>query len=139
MAFAPPGTRSGDQYWPSQGQRVRTDVGHGRLQCRMLNIPRTKNEEPIHVPLKDAAVAALRVVHDRGDGRGHTFASRLRMKGAPFEDIADLLGSLTMTIRYAHLGPNKLHAVVSLLEASDTTSDTSQPGVPATTSQVAAH
>jgi integrase len=25
---------------------------------RMLNIPRTKNEEPIHVPLNDAAVAA---------------------------------------------------------------------------------
>jgi len=48
----------------------------------------------------------------------HTFASRLRMKGAPLEDIADPLGhkSLTMTRRYAHLGPNKLHAVVSLLK-----------------------
>jgi len=56
----------------------------------------------------------------------HTFASRLRMKGAPLEDIADLLGhkSLTMTRRYAHLGPNKLHAVVSLLKPSDPTSDT---------------
>ncbi len=142
----------------------------------MLNIPRTKNEEPIHVPLNDAAVAALRVVHDRGDGRGpafqsartgdplengrhwldeavseaeiknfrwhdfrHTFASRLRMKGAPLEDIADLFGhkSLRMMTRYAHLGPNKLHAVVSLLGTSDTTSDTSQTGVPATTSHVA--
>ena len=143
---------------------------------RMLNIPRTKNEEPIHVPLNDAAVAALRVVHDRGEVGGrvfqsartreplengrhwfeeavmeaeiknfrwhdlrHTFASRLRMKGAPLEDIADLLGhkSLTMTRRYAHLGPNKLHAVVSLLGASDTRTDTSQNGVLATTSQVA--
>ena len=143
---------------------------------RMLNIPRTKNEEPNHVPLNDAAVAALRVVHDRGEARGrvfqsartgeplengrhwfedavreaeirnfrwhdlrHTFASRLRMKGAPLEDIADLLGhkSLTMTRRYAHLGPNKLHAVVSLLGASDTRSDTSENGVLATTSQVA--
>ena len=49
------------------------------------------------------------------------------MKGAPLEDIADLLGhkSLTMTRRYAHLGPNKLHAVVSLLRPSDTASDTS--------------
>jgi len=132
---------------------------------RMLNIPRTKNEEPVHVPLNDAAVAALRVVHARGDGKGrvfqsektgeplengrhwfddaaieagiknfrwhdlrHTFASRLRMKGAPLEDIADLLGhkSLTMTRRYAHLGPNKLHAVVSLLKPSDTTSDTGE-------------
>ena len=142
---------------------------------RMLNVPRTKNEEPIHVPLNDAAIAALRVVHDRGDGRGrvfqsartgeplengrhwfddavveakiknfrwhdlrHTFASRLRMKGAPLEDIADLLGhkSLTMTRRYAHLGPNKLHAVVSLLGASATTSATGENGSEAATSQV---
>ncbi len=132
---------------------------------RMLNIPRTKNEEPVHVPLNVAAVAAFRVVQARGDGKGrvfqsektgaplengrhwfddavietgiknfrwhdlrHTFASRLRMKGAPLEDIADLLGhkSLIMTRRYAHLGPNKLHAVVSLLKPSDTTSDTGQ-------------
>ena len=42
---------------------------------RMLNIPRTKNEEPIHVPLNDAAVAALRVVHSRGDPRGRVFQS----------------------------------------------------------------
>ncbi len=142
---------------------------------RMLNVPRTKNEEPIHVPLNDAAIAALRVVHDRGDGRGrvfqsartgeplengrhwfddavveakiknfrwhdlrHTFASRLRMKGAPLEDIADLLGhkSLTMTRRYAHLGPNKLHAVVSLLGASATTTATGENGPEAGTSQV---
>jgi integrase len=96
----------------------------------MLNIPRTKNEEPIQVSLNDAAVAALRVVHDRGHGRGrvfqsaktgeplengrhwfdeavlkagiknfrwhdsrHTFESRLRMRGAPLEDIADLWGT----------------------------------------------
>jgi integrase len=142
---------------------------------RMLNISRTKNEEPIHAPLNDAALAALRLIHSLGDGRGrvfqsaktgeplengrhwfddaviaaeiknfrwhdlrHTFASRLRMKGAPLEDIADLLGhkSLTMTRRYAHLGPNELHAVVSLLGASDTITDTSQNGVSATMSQV---
>ena len=42
---------------------------------RMLNIPRTKNEEPIHVPLNDAAVAALRIVHDGGDGIGRVFQS----------------------------------------------------------------
>jgi integrase len=142
---------------------------------RMLNIPRTKNEEPLHVPLNDNAIAALRVLEDRGDGRGrvfqsaktgealengrhwfddavigaaiknfrwhdlrHTFASRLRMNGAPLEDIADLLGhkSLTMTRRYAHLGPNKLHAVVSLLGASATTNATSESGAEATTFQV---
>jgi site-specific recombinase XerD len=67
----------------------------------------------------------------------HSFASRLRMRGAPLEDIADLLGhkSLTMTRRYAHLGPNKLHAVVSLLRPSDTTSDTSPNGTSGSSSQ----
>jgi len=142
---------------------------------RMLDIPRTKNEEPIHVPLNDAAMAALKTVEGRGRAKGrvfqsaktgeplengrhwfddavmeagiknvrwhdfrHTFASRLRMKGAPLEDIADLLGhkSLTMTRRYAHLGPNKLHAVVSLLKPSDPRSDTSQNEVSADVSQV---
>src|SRR6266851_4788784 len=142
---------------------------------RMLDIPRTKNEEAIHVPLNDAAIAALKVVHARGDGKGrvfqsektgeplengrhwfddavieagiknfrwhdlrHTFASRLRIKGTPLEDIADLLGhkSLTMTRRYAHLGPNKLHGVVSLLGATATTTATSENDASSTTSQV---
>src|SRR5271168_5431223 len=145
-------------------------------KCRMLDISRTKNDEAVHVPLNDAALAALKSVFERGDGQGrvfrssktgealenarhwfdnavaeaklknfhwhdlrHTFAGRLRMKGAPLEDIADLLGhkSLTMTRRYAHLGPNRLHAVVSLLGASDTTSAASQGVVPATVAQVA--
>ena len=53
------------------------------------------------------------------------------MKGARIDDIADLLGhkSLMMTRRYAHLGSNKLHAVVSLLKSGDSTSDTSQTEV----------
>jgi hypothetical protein len=53
------------------------------------------------------------------------------MKGTPLEDIADLLGhkSLTMTKPYAHLGPNKLHTVVSLLKPSDPRSDTDQSAV----------
>jgi len=41
----------------------------------MVDVPRTKNEEPIHVPLNDAAVAALRVVHSRGEGKGRVFQS----------------------------------------------------------------
>jgi integrase len=138
----------------------------------MLKIPRTKNEEPIHVPLNDAATAALKLVRRWGGCRGrlfqsaktgelleygrhwfddsvveakiknfrwhdlrHTFASRLRMKGAPLEDIADLSGqkSLTMTRRYPHLGPNKLHAVVSLLGPSADRSATDEKGSEATT------
>jgi integrase len=144
-------------------------------KSRMLNISRTKNDEAAHVPLNDAALAALKTVFERGDGRGrifrssktgealenarhwfddavvdcnlrnfhwhdlrHTFASRLRMKGAPLEDIADLLGhkSLTMTRRYAHLGPNRLHEVVSLLKATDTTTDTEQTASSPTAVQV---
>src|SRR5215510_9190195 len=115
-------------------------------KSRELHIPRTKNEEPLRLPLNEAAMGALKVVFEAGDGKGrvfkskkagdplengrhwidnavleaklknfhwrelrHAFARRLRMKGAPLEDIADLLGhkSLTMTRRYAHLGPNK--------------------------------
>ena len=145
------------------------------LKSRMLNISRTKNDEAAHVPLNDAALAALKAAFKRGNGRGrvfrsprtgeplrdakhwfedavadaklknfrwhdlrHTFASRLRMKGAPLEDIADLLGhkSLTMTRRYAHLGPNRLHEVVSLLKATDTRSDTEQTAVLPTGRQV---
>jgi integrase len=144
-------------------------------KSRMLNISRTKNDEAVHVPLNDAALAALKTVFKRGSGRGrvfrssktgealeiarhwfddavveanlknfhwhdlrHTFASRLRMKRAPLEDIADLLGhkSLTMTWRYAHLGPNRLHEVVSLLKATGTTSDTDQTAVSPTVVQV---
>ena len=45
------------------------------FRSRMLNVPRTKNEEPINVPLNDAAVAALRVAHSRGEGRGRVFQS----------------------------------------------------------------
>jgi integrase len=51
---------------------------------RMLNIPRTKHEEPLHVPLNDAAIAALRVVHDRSDGRGRVFHSE--KTGEPLEN-----------------------------------------------------
>jgi integrase len=104
-------------------------------KSRELHVPRTKNEEPLHVPLNEAAISALKMAFAR-DGTGrvfkssktgeplengrhwfhdamveaklknfhwhdlrHTFASRLRMKGTPLEDIADLLGhkSLTMT------------------------------------------
>jgi integrase len=162
------GLRKGSQY------ALRWDMVDWK--SRELHIPRTKNEEPLHVPLNDAAISALKLVFKKGDGKGrvftssrtgdplengrhwfddavveaklknfrwhdlrHTFASRLRMKGTPLEDIADLLGhkSLTMTRRYAHLGPNKLHAVVSLLGASDPRSDTKQIGQAATIPQVA--
>src|ERR1700738_5196455 len=86
----------------------------------------------------DDAVIAAEIKNFRWHDLRHTFASRLRMKGAPLEDIADLLGhkSLTMTRRDAHLGPNNLHSVVSLLEASATISATNENGPVATSPQL---
>jgi site-specific recombinase XerD len=86
----------------------------------------------------DDAVIEAGIKNFRWHDLRHTFASRLRMKGTPLEDIADLLGhkSLTMTRRYAHLGPNKLHAVVSLLKPSDPRSDTGQNEVSGSATQV---
>jgi hypothetical protein len=57
------------------------------------------------------------------------------MKGTPLEDIADLLGhkSLAMTKRYAHLGPSRLHQLVSRLvigQQSGTESGTDQTKQP---------
>lgn len=58
----------------------------------------------------------------------HTFATRLRQKGTPLEDIADLLGhkGLAMTKRYAHVSMERLHEAVNRLSVSptDTTTDT---------------
>jgi hypothetical protein len=35
-------------------------------KSRELHIPRTKNEEPLHVPLNDAATSALKAVFESG-------------------------------------------------------------------------
>lgn len=63
---------------------------------RMLNIPTSKNKngEALHIPLD----------------------------GAKPEDIGELLGhkNLTMTKRYVHLGPNRLHDVVASLNSHST-------------------
>lgn len=128
---------------------------------RMLHIPadKMKGGKPLHIPLNQAALAALNVLYQRGEKTGrvfqssktgqplansrhwfekavekagirdfrwhdlrHCFASKLRMKGAKVEDIAELLAhkSLAMTKRYAHLGPNQLHEVAALLNPDST-------------------
>src|SRR6202049_2533081 len=51
---------------------------------RMLNIPRTKNEQPLHVPLNDVAIAALKLVHGRGGRGGRVFQSA--KTGEPLEN-----------------------------------------------------
>jgi integrase len=40
------------------------------LALRVASIRRSKNEEPVHVPLNDVAMGALRVFRSRGDGTG---------------------------------------------------------------------
>jgi len=49
----------------------------------------------------------------------HTFASKLAQRGVPLNTIRDLLGhgSITMTLRYAHLGPDNRRAAIDLLGA----------------------
>jgi integrase len=50
----------------------------------------------------------------------HTFASHLRLRGVPLEDIRDLLGhsSIQMTLRYAHIAPERFEAAARALEAT---------------------
>ena len=139
----------------------------------MLNISRTKNDEAVHVPLNDTAFGVLKIVFERGNGRGRvfrsnkageplenarhwfddavveaklksfqwhdlrrTFASGLRMKEAPLEDIADHLGHKSLTITRRYVCPNWLHEVMSLLRATDTTTDTDEIAVSPTTVQI---
>jgi integrase len=48
----------------------------------------------------------------------HTCAAWLVSVGVPLAEVRDLLGhaSVTMTEKYAHLAPDRVRAVVSLLE-----------------------
>jgi len=48
----------------------------------------------------------------------HTYASHLRLQGIPLEDVRDLLGhsSIQMTLRYAHISPDRFAAAARALE-----------------------
>jgi len=51
----------------------------------------------------------------------HTFASQLARRGATIQGIQTLLGHTTinMSLRYAHLSPDFLHATIALLNAAN--------------------
>lgn len=51
---------------------------------RMLNIPTSKNGEPLHIPLNAVGLAALRSVYQQGDGTGRVFQSA--KTGNPLEN-----------------------------------------------------
>jgi len=109
----------------------------------VLDLPRTKNDEPVHVPLNDDVMAAIRslpavrsndhwfkpalklarIEGFRWHDLRHTFASWLVQDGVPLDRVSKLLGhkSLTMTMRYAHLAPNQLHEDVAKLTRISTT------------------
>jgi hypothetical protein len=44
-------------------------------QSRELHIPRTKNEEPLHLPLNDATICALTTAFEIGKGNERVFTS----------------------------------------------------------------
>ena len=88
-------------------------------------LPRTSEWIFDHVATYWQALSALVSFSGRaGLGRvgwhdlRHTFASRLVAAGAPIKAVQDLMGhaSLTMTLRYSHLGPQELRGAIDLLE-----------------------
>ena len=70
----------------------------------------------------EAALDAAGIEGFRFHDLRRTFASWLVQDGVSLDRVSKLLGhkSLTMTMRYAHLGPNQLHEDVALLTRNST-------------------
>lgn len=89
---------------------------------------RSEKGQALHNP-KYSFLAALRqagISNFTWHDLRHDFATRLRRKGVPLEDIADLLGhkTLAMTRRYAHVSMERLRQAVSRLQPTGTRTDT---------------
>ena len=70
----------------------------------------------------DESVVKSKIVNFHWHDLWPHFASKLRQMGAKLQDIGELLSHeiLSMTKRYAHLAPNQLHEVASLLDSIST-------------------
>jgi integrase len=131
----------------------RVDLSRGVIRLEL-----TKSGRRREVPMNDASYNALLTLGPKAGGRvfktryiktaynnaveeaklddvnfhtlRHTFASWAIMRGVSVKELQDLLGhaSLTMTMRYAHLAPERLRTAVSRLEGltSQSTSDSAQ-------------
>jgi integrase len=131
----------------------RVDLSRGVIRLEL-----TKSGRRREVPMNDASYRALVSLGPKAEGRvfktryiktaynnaveaanlddvnfhtlRHTFASWAVMRGVSLKELQELLGhaSLTMTMRYAHLAPERLRSAVSRLEGltSQSASDSAQ-------------
>jgi integrase len=78
-------------------------------------------DRPLHGALKRAGLRRMRF-HDLR----HSFASQLVTRGRSLKEVQELLGheSITMTMRYAHLAPERMRDAVSVLDADKTETKT---------------
>ncbi|HZC68547.1 MAG TPA: site-specific integrase [Nitrospirales bacterium] len=76
----------------------------------------------------ECAVQRAKLVDFHWHDLRHTFASWSVQRGASLQEVKDLLGhsNLAMTLRYAHLAPERLRAAVSRLD--EIALDPSTPG-----------
>lgn len=103
---------------PAKVVEIEGEVHRGHpFSLNQKGEPHRYLSESIERPVTAACAAAglRRITHY--DLR-HTYASHLRLKGVPLEDIRDLLGheSITMTLRYAHVSDERLHQAARTLE-----------------------
>ena len=101
---------------------VRSSASAGR--------PRAGVQDPLHQDGLQQRVAAAKLDDVNFHTLRHTFASWAVMRGVSLKELQELLGhaSLTMTMRYAHLAPERLRTAVTRLEGltSQPASDSAQ-------------